>query len=152
MREKTKESIKEMIQEAVVEALTVDIQWEKVRDEDTGLPLAAPERRNEAIFLPAFIAQHLKFHEGAYRGMQETVDKSATNSQAMANILVGMEGSIKDIIEVAHEAKQQIEYTTKSRLAKLEMVLIDKASSESERDKANKEWVKITGDNYEGNS
>jgi len=70
-----KKFITKAVREAVVEELTVEIDWERHRDEKTGQPLPHPERTKEKIFLPSFFCQHLKFHEGAFRGSQETLDK-----------------------------------------------------------------------------
>lgn len=64
------------VKEAVEEALTAEIEWEQKRHPQTGVLYAKPKLVNEKIFLPAFFAQHLKFHEGAYRGNQETLDKA----------------------------------------------------------------------------
>jgi len=107
----------EEIEKAVVKALTVEIQWEKARDEETGMPLAHKEYKVEDVFLPAFWGQHLKFHEGAYRGMQETVDK-LTNAhadglaklQALGEFLIGMEPTLKALVnesntEPGHDRK-----------------------------------------------
>lgn len=69
------EFIKTEVNKAVWEALTVEIHLEKARDPETGQPLAHKEIVKEDIFLPSFIAQHLKFHEGAFRGLQETADR-----------------------------------------------------------------------------
>jgi hypothetical protein len=70
-----KEKLKQLITESVIEALTVDMTWEKRRDENTGLPLAVPEFKTEKVFLPSFIAQNIKFQEGAFRGVQEDFGK-----------------------------------------------------------------------------
>ena len=98
MKKKVREEVKQMIKEAVEEALTVEIQWEKMRDEKTGLPLKHPERRNEKVFLPALITQILPYHEGALRGMQETVDKEVKNSLAFAEKVEAITG-----IMISHE-------------------------------------------------
>jgi hypothetical protein len=94
--------LKALISEAVEEALTVEITWEKRHDENTGVPLAAPELRKEKIFLPAFLTQHLKFQEGAFRGLQEDVSKKnneiselTKKVNAIGNVLIGMESSAK---------------------------------------------------------
>lgn len=79
LKDRDKQWLREEIQSAVIQALTVEMTWEKVKDEETGLPLAAKEVRTETVFLPAFFCQHLKFHEGAFRGSQETLDKAKNN-------------------------------------------------------------------------
>lgn len=83
--------IEKAVGSAVIEALTVEITWEKVRDEKTGLPLAAVERRNEKVFLPAFFCQHLKFHEGAALGLHEDVSKKNNLIEGMAKEMVAMD-------------------------------------------------------------
>lgn len=97
----SEDKLKKWIQDAVIEALTVEIDWEKTKDEKTGLPLKHPERRREKVFLPAFITQLLPYHEGSLRGMQETVDREVKNSiafankvEAIGNILLGHEENL----------------------------------------------------------
>lgn len=85
-----KETLREIIREEVERVLTVEIQVLQVRDEDTGVPLAHPVHKTEKVFLPAFFVQHLKFHEGAYRGMQETVDRAKNNSANAQEVLAEM--------------------------------------------------------------
>lgn len=72
-KEELKEEIKVMVREAVRDALTAEITWEKVLDDKTGTPLAQREIKTEDIFLPAFWVQNLKYHEGVYRGMRQTL-------------------------------------------------------------------------------
>ena len=74
------EEIKKAAIEAVCEALTVDLEWVQKKDEETGMPLAAPKYKTEKTFLPFYWVDHLKFHEGAYRGMQETLDTVKNNN------------------------------------------------------------------------
>ena len=107
------DKLKKFIQEAVIEALTVEVDWEKTRDEKTGLPLKHPERRKEKIFLPAFITQLLPYHEGALRGVQETVDREVKNSlafaekvEAIGNILLGHEQNLIEFAKFVEHAKQ----------------------------------------------
>lgn len=69
------DKLRAIIKETVIDALTVDMTWEKRRDENTGLPLAVPEYKTEKVFLPSFIAQNIKFQEGAFRGVQEDLGK-----------------------------------------------------------------------------
>ncbi len=80
-----KQWLVEQIKAAVEEALTVEMQVEKATDDKTGQPLPHKEYRVEQVFLPAYFCQHLKFHEGAYRGMQETVDKVTNVSNRTAD-------------------------------------------------------------------
>ena len=107
------------IEKAVVKALTVEIQWEKVRDEATGLPLASREMKTEDVFLPSFFVQHLKYHEGAFRGLQETVDMVKNSNaagleklQALGEFLIGMEPALRSIgesdIERGHDSQAVI--------------------------------------------
>jgi hypothetical protein len=65
--------ISEAAEKAVVKALTVEMTWEKVLDDNTGQPKGAKEILKEDVFLPAFWTQHLKHHEGVYRGMRQTL-------------------------------------------------------------------------------
>ena len=83
LKDKDKAWLREEIKAAVWEALTVDLTWEKVKDEKTGKPLATKEVISEKVFLPTFFCQHLKFHEGSYRGNQETLDKVKNNANAL---------------------------------------------------------------------
>jgi hypothetical protein len=162
----------EEIKTAVNEALTVEIDWEKHKDEKTGQPLAHPERIKEEVFLPAFWGQHLKFHEGAYRGMQETVDKVTNVSirvgddvkligetlVTMTNPLLGAARLIEHLREVGllehieQKHTKQIAYNEESKLGKLKRIIEDDASSEAERNKAKEEWHKITGEDYASHS
>lgn len=80
INDELREVIKDAVAEAVVGALTVEMTWEQLKDPETGLPLAAPKLVNEMVFLPAFFCQHIKFHEGAFRGSQETLDKVKNNA------------------------------------------------------------------------
>ena len=61
--------------DAVRDLFAVEIEWEQVRDEK-GNPIdgGRGQLRTEEVFLPAFIVQNIKFHEGAYRGQSETMD------------------------------------------------------------------------------
>ena len=104
LSEKDKKWLREEITNAVKEALTVKMHWEKVKDEKTGLPLAHPERWVEDVFLPSFFAQHIKFHEGAYRGFQEDINKTNNRvrgamkqNKAIAKILLGNDQNIRAI-------------------------------------------------------
>jgi hypothetical protein len=159
----------EQIKKAVEEALTVEIQVEKAIDDKTGQPLPHKEYRVEQVFLPAYFCQHLKFHEGAYRGMQETVDKvtNVSNRTAEDVTLIGQtlatmtdpllgaariiehlrENGLLEYLEQEHT--KQIDYDENSRLGKLERIIEDDASSEAEKNKAKEEWHKITGEGYQ---
>ena len=72
MREKR---LKELIKESVTEALTIEIEMEQVRDQESGQPLKHPKFTKETVFLPSFLAQVLSFQEGAMRGLQTDVSK-----------------------------------------------------------------------------
>lgn len=102
------EHLPKLIEAAVTGALTAEIDWEKHRDEKTGQPLAHPERVKERIFLPAFWVQHLKFHEGAYRGFQEDINKTNNRvrstmlqNKAIAKILLGSQKALEDLARFA---------------------------------------------------
>jgi uncharacterized coiled-coil protein SlyX len=96
------EKLKTIIQEAVINALTVEITLEKRRDEKTGVPLAVPKIQKEKVFLPSFLVQQISFQEGAFRGLQEDVnkknnaiDKLADKLDVVGKTLLGMESSAK---------------------------------------------------------
>lgn len=72
----TKDELKELIREAVHEALTVEMTFEKVRDDKTGQPLAVVERKSEKVFIPSLIVQMIPFQEGALRGFQQDLSKT----------------------------------------------------------------------------
>lgn len=80
LKKKDKEWLRAEIKAAVEEALTIEMEIEQRRDPETGLPLATPRIVNEKVFLPVYFALHLKFHEGAFRGNQETLDKVKNNA------------------------------------------------------------------------
>lgn len=101
------------IRKVIREELTVTMHWEKMRNPDTGEPLAHPERWQEEVFLPSFFVQHLKFHEGAFRGMQEDVNKSNNRSaqlvgkvNSLGHTLIGMENSVFAMAEFANLLNQ----------------------------------------------
>ncbi len=167
-----KQWLVQQIKTAVEEALTVEMQVEKAIDDKTGQPLPHKEYRVEQVFLPAYFCQHLKFHEGAYRGMQETVDK-VTNVTArvggdvkligqtlatMTEPLLGAariiehlrENGVLELLEQEHT--KQIAYNDESKLGKLKRIIEDDAASEAEKNKAMEEWHKITGEDYESHS
>jgi hypothetical protein len=87
--------ISDAAEKAVNKALTVEMTWEKVLDDKTGQPLAAKELRKEDVFLPAFWTQHLKYHEGVYRGMRKTLgeqrNRLAGNLALNKGIIVKLE-------------------------------------------------------------
>jgi hypothetical protein len=167
-----KQWLTKAIKRAVKEELTVEMQWEQVKDEETGQPLAHPKLRIEKVFLPSYFVQHLKFHEGAYRGMQETVDKVTnvtgkvgSDVQLIGETLTTMSQpllaaarfieyirAIGMIDHIEQELTKQIEFSEDSRLGKLQRIIDDGASSEAERNKAMAEWHKITGEDYESST
>jgi len=78
-------TVRDMVEKAVVKALTVEMTWEKVLDDKTGMPLASKELRKEDVFLPSFWTQHLKYHEGVYRGMRKVLGEQRSRlSQSSA--------------------------------------------------------------------
>jgi hypothetical protein len=87
--------INEAAEKAVVKALTVEMTWEKVLDDKTGKPQAAKELLKEEVFLPSFWTQHLKYHEGVYRGMRKTLgdqrNRLAGNLALNKGIIVKLE-------------------------------------------------------------
>lgn len=163
-----KQWLVQQIKEAVEEALTVEMQVEKATDDKTGQPLPHKEYRVEQVFLPAYFCQHLKFHEGAYRGMQETVDKvtNVSNRTAddvkligqtlatMTDPLLGAARLIEHLRDVGllehieQEHTKQIAYNEESKLGKLKRIVEDDAASDAEKNKAKEEWLKITGEEY----
>lgn len=167
-----KQWLVQQIKTAVEEALTVELDWVKHKDEKTGKLLPHPERIKEEVFLPAFWGQHLKHHEGAYRGMQETVDKvtNVSNRTAddvkligqtlatMTDPLLGAARLIEHLRDVGlldmieQENTKQIAYNEESKLGKLKRIIEDDGASEAEKNKAMEEWHKITGEDYESHS
>ena len=144
--------IENIIRKVVREELTVEMTWVKEKDEKTGQPLAAPEYKTEKVFLPSFFVQNLKFHEGAYRGFQETIDKHDISIkrlekgiEASVNILLSMEKPLKQL--TSFDTKQ-IEFAKESKLAKIEAVIL-KAGSDNEKEKALEAWKNLTGVDYE---
>lgn len=96
------DKLRQMIKDVVIEALTVEMKWEKTRDEKTGQPLAVIERKTEKVFLPSFFCQMLPFYEGSNRGLQEQVSKEflkidnlANSIKIMADIMVHTENGLK---------------------------------------------------------
>ena len=87
--------ISELVDKAVVKALTVEMTWEKVLDDKTGQPLATKELLKEDVYLPSFWTQHLKYHEGVYRGMRKTLgeqrNRLAGNLALNKGIIVKLE-------------------------------------------------------------
>ena len=106
------------IRKAVREELTVELQWEQVRDEKTGKPLARPIRHDkEMVFLPSFFVQQLMYNEGAFRGMQENLSESISQMSiskeginALGNLLLGMEQGIMTFIQMSEKIKKQLDY------------------------------------------
>lgn len=106
------------IRKAVKEELTVELQWEQVRDEKTGKPLARPILHDkEMVFLPSFFVQQLMYNEGAFRGMQENLSESISQMSiskeginALGNLLLGMEQGIMTFIQMSEKIKKQLDY------------------------------------------
>jgi len=104
------------IRKAVREELTVEMTWEKLRDEKSGQPLAKPELLNEKVFLPSFFVQQLGFQEGAFRGMQSDLNKSVNQSlitktgiDSLAAILIEMEQGIKTFVLASQKIQQRLD-------------------------------------------
>lgn len=139
-------ALEDAVKRAVIDALTVEITWEKVRDEKTGLPLAAVERRNERVFLPAFFCQHLKFHEGAARGLHEDVSKknnmidgmaremaeTGEKLKAIGQALIGMETTARVLAALLDRVKQRYPSLRSPAFAMLEEVQGDDDESKPE--------------------
>jgi hypothetical protein len=113
LTQKDKTWIKEAIAESLKEALTVRVRFEKRRDLQTGQPLAVPEIEVRDVYLPAHWVEFLPFHEAALRGSQETLDKLKNNDaksgqaiEALAAIILSMEGGIKAIAGAAADFRQ----------------------------------------------
>ena len=120
LSKKDREWLKDEIREAVREALTVEIQWEKVRDEETGMPLATREYKTEDVFLPAFWVQHLKFYEGNFLGLNESVqnlrnsnDEGLKKLEALGAFLIGMEPTLRKLLEGDTEQRPDSETVRK---------------------------------------
>lgn len=110
---KDKKWIKNTIKDAVTEALTVEWELEKVRDEKTGQPLARTEKIKEKVFIPSVFIQLLSFYEGAVRGMQEDVNKHTSKIDDMdekikilGQIMFETENSLKCLAAISDRIKQ----------------------------------------------
>jgi hypothetical protein len=119
-----KDFLVDAIKKAVKEELTVEITWEQHRDEKTGNKLAVPKIKNEKVFLPSFFVQQLYFQEGAFRGIQEDLNKSVSKIsitkegiQALANILIQMEDGITQFVRLGEEIKNRIEHSEVKKIA-----------------------------------
>ena len=106
------EKLKQLIREAVIEALTVELTWEKRRDEKTGVPLAVPDIRKENVFLPSFLVQQMSFHEGAFRGLQEDVSKRNNLIDRLSGKIeiIGraLLGNVSDAVRMIEESNESI--------------------------------------------
>lgn len=147
------------IKEIIEELLTVEVKYEKRRDEKTGQKLAIPEIITKKEFLPIWWMKYLPYYEGAIRGMQETLDKYAGQlknlTERFDNLDQGMLLMIETTSELNQSTKQlsgsmnqQIEFTPESKLSKLVSVINSKESSEAERNKAKNQFKTITGADY----
>jgi len=124
------EKLSDLIEKAVFKALTVKITLEKVRDEKNGQPLAVPERITQDVFLPSFLAQTLKYNEGALRGMQEQTCRHSSKIndfdnkiQAIGNIMIQAEDSLKCLAALSDEVKRlNCENTNKNYLNKIKEI------------------------------
>ena len=115
------EKLTKLIEKAVIKALTVKITLEKVRDEKTGQPLAVPEKITEDVFLPSFLAQTLKYNEGALRGLQEQtchhsskINEFDVKLQAVGEIMLQTEDSLKCLAALSDEIKR-LNYDDKNK-------------------------------------
>jgi len=107
------ETLTRIIEEAVRKALTVEMVYEKVRDEKTGQPLAVKKTVTEDSFIPSVIVQMLPFYEGVMRGFQEDINK--TNNKisefdekinVIGNILLQTENSLKCLASLSDNIKK----------------------------------------------
>jgi hypothetical protein len=104
--------IEEIVQKTVIELLTSEMTWEKIRDDKTGQPLAVAEKKTETVFLPAVLTQVLSFYEGAMRGYQEDLNKNNNKINDMSekistigNILIQTENSLKALASISDKIK-----------------------------------------------
>jgi len=109
LSKKDKEWIREAIKSSIIEALTMKVDYEKVRDEKTGQPLAKPERITRDVFLPVWLVEYLPYTEGALRGMQSTIDKADGERLAqlsnVVNVIMAAENSLKTIASISDRVK-----------------------------------------------
>ena len=77
---------------------------------------AVKEYRMEDVFLPAFWVQHLKYYEGNFLGLQETVqnlrnsnDEGLKKLQALGEFLIGMEPTLRLLLESNTGSRQDTE-------------------------------------------
>ncbi len=111
-----KKFLSEVIKKAVHDELTVEMTWEKVRDEKTGQKLAKTELLKEKVFLPSFISQQIAWHEGAARGLQEDCNKSIADMKktqvgvnAIAGLMIDMEKGLKSFLAASKIIQDRIE-------------------------------------------
>ena len=116
--------IRKAVKESVKEELTVELQWEQVRDEKTGKPLARSILHDkEMVFLPSFFVQQLIYNDGAFRGMQEdlstSIEKMSISKDginALAQILIQMENGINTFVLMSDEIKKRLDYKEVKKL------------------------------------
>ena len=123
LTEKDKKFLTEEIHKAVREELTVEVQWEKVRDEKTGQKNARVEIIKEKVFLPSFFIQQLYFQEGAFRGVQEDINSVAKDFKvnkdginAIAALLIDMEDGIKTFVKASQKIQERLEHIERKQI------------------------------------
>lgn len=104
----TKEEIKKAVTEAIVEALTIDVTYEKHRDEKTGQPLATPELKKEKEYLPIWWMRYLPHYEASNRGIQETQDKQSNKILELTNDIKELKQGMSVIGEIMLQTEKSL--------------------------------------------
>ena len=110
----------------MVKALTVEMTWEKVLDEKTGQPLAVKELLKEDVFLPAYWCQHLKYHEGVYRGMRKTLGNQRDKLSQSAALTKGIIKKMEHLRKVFKGMEETLLITNRFSLKLEQTGLLDK--------------------------
>lgn len=104
----TKADIKKAVSEAIVDALTIEVKYEKRRDEKTGQPLATPEIITEKEYLPIWWVRYLPHYEASNRGIQETQDKQANKMIELSNQIKQLKEGMEAIGNVVFQAEESL--------------------------------------------
>ena len=108
----TKEEIKKVVTEAIVEALTIEVTYEKHRDEKTGQPLATPELKKEKEYLPIWWMRYLPHYEASNRGLQENQDKQANTILQLTNDIKDLKQGMSVIGEIMLQTEKSLKVIT----------------------------------------
>jgi len=136
LSKKDKEWIENTVKKIVYDVLTVEIKYEKNRDEKTGQPLATPEIIIEKEFLPVWWIRYLPHYEAAMRGVQgqvsqhhTAIDDFSKKLDVIGQLLLHTEQSMKQIASFADKLNE-LEYNEVKKLDYVEADL-DEENDES---------------------